>query len=199
MILFILCGFLSLANRIEPNILRTGTGPNRNRIDANRGHPVKCHCSVGHGAQSCWLGSPTGGCKRRRWSFSAFGLVPSTQGSVLGLPTSTCLADASVLDATIATAPPAGFSHSWGHRMAASSGQDFLLLGVADRRGLEAVYALLQREGGTVSVYDLISGFQAVHLFDTLPYRLSVSIVSIRSHVLEAKTFNLYSCSWSQG
>ena len=30
-----------------------------------------------------------------------------------------------------ATAPPAGFSHSWGHRLAASPGQDFLLLGVA--------------------------------------------------------------------
>ena len=72
-----------------------------------------------------------------------FGLVPSTQGSVLGLPTSTCLADASVLDATIATAPPAGFSHSWGHRMAASPGQDFLLLGGTDRRRLETVYTLL--------------------------------------------------------
>ena len=89
------------------------------------------------------MGSPTGGCKRRRWSCSVFGLVPSTQGSVLGLPTSTCLADASVLDATIATAPPAGFSHSWGHRMAASPGQDFLLLGGTDRRKLEAVYAFL--------------------------------------------------------
>ena len=62
---------------------------------------------------------------------------------VLGLPTSTCLADASVLDATIVTAPPAGFSHSWGHRMAASPGQDFLLLGGTDRRRLEAVYTLL--------------------------------------------------------
>ena len=103
---------------------------------------TKSRC-VGHGAQSCWLGSPTGGCKRRRWSCSAFGFVPSTQGSVLGLPTSTCLADVSVLDATNATAPPAGFSHSWGYRMAASAGQDFLPLGVADRRRLEAVYTLL--------------------------------------------------------
>ena len=64
--------------------------------------------------------------------------------SVLGLPISTCLADASVLDATVATAPPAGFSHSWGHRMAASLGQDFLLLRGTDRRRLEAVYTLLR-------------------------------------------------------
>ena len=42
-----------------------------------------------------------------------------------------------------ATAPPAGFSHSWGHRMAASPGQDFLLLGGTDRRRREAVYTLL--------------------------------------------------------
>ena len=98
-------------------------------------------------AQSAWLVSPTGGCKRRRWSCSVFGLVPSTQGSVLGLPTSTCLADASVLDATITTAPPVGFSHLWGHRMAASPGQDFLLLGGPDRRRLEAVYTLLVDEG----------------------------------------------------
>ena len=90
-----------------------------------------------------WLGSPTGGCKRQRWSCSAFGFVPSTQGSVLGLPTSTCLADASVPDATIATVPPAGFSHSWGHRMAASPGQDFLLIGGTDRRRLEAAFTLL--------------------------------------------------------
>ena len=82
-------------------------------------------------------------CWGQRWSCSVFGFVPSTQRSVLGLPTSTCLADASVLDATIATAPPAGFSHSWGHRMAASPGQDFPLLGVKDRRKLEAVYRLL--------------------------------------------------------
>ena len=45
-----------------------------------------------------------------------------------------------VLDATIATAPPTGFSHSWGHRMVASSGQDSLLLGVADRPRLESEY-----------------------------------------------------------
>ena len=30
-----------------------------------------------------------------------------------------------VLDATIATAPPTGFSHSWGHRMVASSWTGF--------------------------------------------------------------------------
>ena len=56
---------------------------------------------------------------------------------------STYLADASVLDATIAILPLAGFSHSRGHRMVASSGQVFLLLGTADRRRLEAVYTLL--------------------------------------------------------
>ena len=47
-----------------------------------------------------------------------------------------------VLDATIATAPPTGFSQSWGHRMVTSSGQDLLLLGVADRPRLQSEYTL---------------------------------------------------------
>ena len=88
------------------------------------------------------LGSPTGGCKRRRWSCSVFGFVRALRVQSLACP-HLYLIRQCVLDATIATAPPTGFSQSWGHRMVASSGQDFLLLGVADRRRLEAVYTLL--------------------------------------------------------
>ena len=85
------------------------------------------------------LGSPTGGCKRRRWSCSVFGFVRALRVQSLACP-HLYLIRRCVLDATIPTAPPTGFPHSWGHRSVATSGQDFLLLGGVDRPRLESVY-----------------------------------------------------------
>ena len=68
--------------------------------------------------------------------------------------------------------------------MAASSGQDFLLLGVADRRRLEAVYTLLLH----TSAAAVLPAYRVAHLAEEEARRVSAKLFSrgfVQAHSLQ--------------